>query len=714
MTPWRTSGERSVTGSGRRVRLRPANGSGTYARPIEHRYVNRELSWLDFDERVLTLATDESLPLLERCRFAAIFSSNLDEFFQIRVAALKDQVAAEVTRTTPDGRTPSGQLREVVERSRRLVETQERLIEDVLLPALEERGISILDWSSLEPNERPIADEVFDTRIFPVLTPLAVDPAHPFPYISNLALNLAVVVVDPVNGERRFARVKLPPNFPRFVPLAEPHRFVLLESLVEHNLGRLFPGMRVEECAVFRVTRNADLDLDDEDAEDLLAAVEMELRRRRFGRAVRLEIESDAPSGIVDLLVEELELGHEDVFRLESLVDPTALNQLASLDVPELRFRPWPALTAGRLAAAEESGASIFSVIRERQLLVHHPYESFASSVEAFVAQAADDPSVQSIKMTMYRTSGDSLIARNLIRAAENGKQVAVVLELKARFDEARNVSWARELEYAGVHVTYGLVGLKTHAKVVLVVRSDPDGLRRYVHVGTGNYNSVTARLYEDVGYFTCETDVGADATELFNFLTGYARAPEYSRLVVAPHRLRDTIVELIDKEASFGSEGSITLKLNSISDPTVIDALYRASAAGVAVRLVVRGICCLRAGVPGLSENVTVRSVLGRYLEHSRIYRFAHGQPDGEPLHLIGSADLMGRNLDGRVEVLVPLTHPKHRRWLDRALEFLLAPDATRFELDSEDRWRRIGSFGDSADAQLSMYEWVRTSQSR
>lgn len=685
-----------------------------YDRAIDARFINRELSWLDFNARVLTLATDEAVPLLERCRFVSIFSSNLDEFFQIRVAALKDQVAGGIVEPTPDGRTPARQLRDIARRTQDLVEEQERLFIDVLRPALLAAGIEVVAFDALTAHERDVLADVFDSRIFPVLTPLAVDPAHPFPYISNLALNLAVMVSDPDARDRRFARVKVPPNFPRFLQLPDSLRFVPVEDVVRANLGRLFPGMTIEQSHAFRVTRNADLSLDDEDAEDLLAAVEMELRRRRFGRAVRLEVQADISDEILHLLLDELELGDADVTRHETFIDLTALNQLTAVDRPELKFVPWTPVTAGRLQAAEVAGRSIFEVIRERQLLVHHPNESFASSVESFVEQAAHDPRVQSIKMTLYRTSGDSSIARHLIEAAENGKQVAAVLELKARFDEARNVSWAKELEYAGVHVTYGLVGLKTHAKCILVVRNDDDRVRRYVHIGTGNYNSVTARVYEDLGYFTCEEHIGADATELFNYLTGFGREPSYQSLMVAPHQLRDRIVELIDKETQYGADGRITMKINSISDDTVIEALYRASEAGVQVDLIVRGICCLRAGVQGMSSNIRVRSILGRYLEHSRLYRFEHGLDDGQPLHILGSADMMGRNLDGRVEVLVPLTHPKHRAWLDTVLGYLSSDDVTHFVLRSDNSWERVGDFDTLGDAQQRLFEWVRATQIR
>lgn len=692
--------------------FRPRNGS--YDFRINARYINRELSWLNFNERVLSLVADSDIPLLERCRFSAIFSSNLDEFFQIRVAALKDQVEAGVVERAPDGRTAQEQLDDIGVLVGALIDRQETLWTDVLKPELATEGIAIVTWDSLNAVDREHLVGEFESRIFPVLTPLAVDPAHPFPYISNLALNLAVVARDPRTDEDRFARVKLPQTFPRFMPLPTGLQFVMLEDVVAANLGRLFQGMTIEQCFTFRVTRNADLSLDDEDAEDLLAAVEMELRRRRFGRAVRLEVPVHISGDVLELMTEELELDKNDMTFHRSMIDMSALSQLAVLDIPRLRYRNWKSIPAGRLAAAGESGRSIFSVIRERQLLVHHPYESFTSSAESFVQQAAVDKNVLSIKMTLYRTSGDSSIARHLIKASELGKQVAVVLELKARFDEARNVSWAKELEYAGVHVTYGIVGLKTHAKCILVVRNDPDRMRRYVHVGTGNYNSVTARLYEDIGYFTCEESVGSDVTELFNYLTGYGQEPNYQSLFVAPHQLRPRIIDLINKEISYGAEGRIALKLNSISDPTVIDALYAASQAGVQIDAVIRGICCLRAGVPGLSENIKVRSILGRYLEHSRVYRFGHALPDGSPLHLIGSADLMGRNLDGRVEALVPLTHTKHRIWLDTVLGFLLDDSAAHFALTPDDTWERRGTAGFTNDAQQRLYEWVVATQVR
>ena len=685
-----------------------------YGASIDSRFINRELSWLDFNERVFSLATAEQVPLLERFRFLAISGSNLDEFYQVRVAALHDQIAAEISEAGADGMSPRRQLNAISARVQRFVSTQEHLLSHDLLPALSKAGVKVVRWNKLGKRAKEALTTDYESRIYPILTPLAVDPSHPFPYISNLALNLAVVVRDSESGEERFARVKVPRNFPRFIPVPDSADFILLEDLIEAHLDRLFPGMDIVSVSRFRVTRNADLSLDDEDAEDLLAAVEMELRRRRFGRASRLEVQSNIPESVLTLMCSELELEPVDVIRHDSFIELSALTQLANLDMPKLRFAPWTPVTAGRLAAASEAGKSMFEVIRSRQLLVHHPYESFTSSTETFVEQAARDPKVLSIKMTLYRTSGDSQIARHLIRAAEAGKQVAVVLELKARFDEARNVSWARELELAGVHVNYGLVGLKTHAKCILVVREEAGGIRRYVHIATGNYNSVTARVYEDIGFFTSEEAVGRDATQLFNYLTGYGREPHYEQLIVAPHQLKKEIIRLINYEASYGSQGRIALKLNAVQDPDVIDALYAASAAGVKIDMVVRGICCVRAGVPGLSDNITVRSVLGRYLEHSRIYRFDHGHDGDEPLHLIGSADLMIRNLAGRVETLVRLTHPKHRAWLDTVFSFLLDDTNVHFRLQSDNTWTRVGEHDSKRDAQRQLHEWVVATQLR
>jgi polyphosphate kinase len=678
------------------------------------RFVNRELSWLDFNERVLSMSTEPGVPLLERAKFLAIFASNLDEFFQVRVAAMRDQQAAGVSVPLPDGLTPSRQLDRVVLRVAELAARQQSIFLEHVEPALRSHGIAICTWADLTESERAFARDYYDERIFPVLTPLAVDPAHPFPYVSNLALSLAVMVRDPQTGDERFARVKVPTVFPRLLALPGGERFVPVDVIIETHIGSLFPGMEIADAVAFRVTRNTDLTLEDEDADDLLAAVETELRRRRFGRAVRLEVEESASPAVVDLLLDELELHRDDVTWVRGPLDLTCLWQVHAIDRPDLKDDPWVPVTAGRLAAAENDERSIFSVVRERALLVHHPYESFASSVEEFLSQAADDPRVQSIKMTLYRTSGDSPIARHLIRAAERGVQVAVLVELKARFDEAVNVTWAKAFERAGVHVVYGLVGLKTHAKCAMVVREDADGLRRYVHLGTGNYNSRTSRLYEDLGYITCEPDITADAAQLFNHLTGYSRDVKYRRLVVAPEDLRPRLVELIRREGEMGERGHVTLKANSVADPGIIDELYAASQKGARIDLVVRGICCLRVGVPGLSENIRVRSVLGRYLEHSRIYRFANAQGEGQPLHLIGSADLMGRNLDRRVEVLTPLTNPRHQEWLDHTLAVLLDPQAPAFDLQPDGTWKRVGPADFEPHPQRRMYEWASHQQTR
>lgn len=678
-------------------------------RRFDQRFLNRELSWLEFNDRVLALADERGIPLLERAKFVAIASSNLDEFFQVRVAALRDQIAAGIETPAADGRTPVQQMVEIGDRVARFVERQEATFLDRLLPELVAAGVRIVGWDELDAADRARMTAYYDDRIFPVLTPLAVDPGHPFPYISDLALSLAAHVADPDTGERRFVRLKVPDVFPRLLDLGDG-RFLPAEELIAAQLHTLFVGMVVEEWSTFRVTRNADLTLEEEEeADDLLEAVEMELRRRRFKRPVRLEAHDSMSDEMLTLLVRELEIDPRNVYRCRAMLDLSRLFGLLALDRPDLKDRPWPPVTAGRLVAAEETDRSIFSVIRDRAVLVHHPYESFASSTEAFIAQAADDPRVQTIKMTLYRAGGDSPIIRSLMRAAERGVQVAVLVELKARFDEATNVQWAKQLERAGVHVVYGMVGLKTHSKVVLVVRDDGDQLRRYCHLGTGNYNSKTARTYEDIGYLTCDLDIGADAAQLFNHLTGYSRSQEYRTLLVAPRDLRNQLVDLIEREASHGADGSIVLKCNSIADPEMIDVLYEASRAGVSIDLIVRGICCVRAGVPGLSENIRVRSVLGRYLEHSRIYRFGHGSGDGGPLHLIGSADLMPRNLNRRVEVLVPIEHDKHRRWLDQVLEFMSADDIVRWELQDDDSWIRRGDPVDFAvDAQAQLHEWV------
>ena len=680
---------------------------------MDERFLNRELSWLDFNARVLELAHEPGVALLERAKFCSIFSSNLDEFFMVRVAALKDQVAAGIDRPTADGRSPKQLISEITLRVAELVNEQQRVLWDELHPELAEHGIRIVSFDELDTQERKDLEEHYQQRIFPVLTPLAVDPSHPFPYISNLSLSIGAIINDPQTDEQRFARIKIPDRLPRLLEL-DGGRLLPVEQLIASQLQGLFLGMEIDEWAMFRVTRNADLTLEDEEADDLLELVEMELRRRRFNRAVRLEVDERISEAMTALLVEELELHPGDVSHhrgaMLGLAGP--MMQLHELDRSELKEETWPPVTAGRLVIADELDRAIVSVMRDRAIMVHHPYESFDSSIEAFLKQAADDPKVQSIKMTLYRAGGDSQIMHSLIQAAERGVQVAALVELKARFDEETNVNWARRLERAGVHVVYGMAGLKTHCKCVMVVRDDGDQLRRYCHIGTGNYNSKTARLYEDIGILTCDDEIGDDIAKLFNHLTGYSRTERYSTLLVAPQHLRRPLLSLIRREAGFGTDGWITIKANAISDQEMAEALYSASDAGVRVDLVLRGICCVRAGVPGLSDNIRVRSILGRYLEHSRIFRFGHGDDHGQPLHLIGSADLMPRNLDGRVEVLTPIEHPKHQEWLDQVFEFMLADDVVRWELQPDDTWRRCGPEGFSPHPQELLYRWAAARQ--
>lgn len=654
-------------------------------------YGNRELSWLDFNERVLALAREDSIPLLERLKFLAIFSSNLDEFFQVRVAALKGQVAAGVSVAASDGLSPQRQLREISQRVDALVAEHERLLLEVVLPALRAHDVAIVRWDDLTGSEQQAASTYFERQLFPVLTPLAVDPAHPFPYVSNLAISLGVLVRNPLTMEQRFARVKVPTLMKRFYQVSDG-RFVPVEDVIAANIGELFEGMSIVHVTTFRVTRNADLTLDNEDADDLLAAVEMELRRRRFGRAVRLEVDDNIDATVLAMLLDELELEDMDVSFHRAPLATSALWEIhGAIDEPELKDTPWPSVTAGRLAAADGNDQSIFSVLRVRDLLVHHPYESFSSSTEEFLEQAATDPRVQGIKITLYRTSSDSAIARSLMKAAESGKQVVALIELTARFDEATNVEWAKELERVGVHVVYGVVGLKTHSKCVLVVRQEETGLRRYVHVGTGNYNSKTAKVYEDIGLFSCNEDICDDVSRLFNSLTGFSADPDFSNLIVAPQFLRPRFAELIENEIAHGTDGHIIMKMNALGDKDIIDLLYKAAEAGVRIDLIIRGICTLRPGGES-GANIRVRSILGRYLEHSRMYRFAHGGENGEPLYLIGSADMMPRNLDKRVEVLVPVEHPKHQAWVDKVFGILLSDDVVAHEMGRDGAWRRVG----------------------
>jgi polyphosphate kinase len=657
------------------------------------RYLNRELSELDFNARLLDLAESTDVPLLERVKFLAIFSERLDEFFQVRVAGLKDQVAAGLVTQSPDGRSPAEQLRAIRPKLEQMVARQSTIFLGEIAPALDDAGLHLSRWDALNDDDRKHLDEVFERLVFPVLTPLAVDPGHPFPYISNLSLNLAVMVCDPVTSDQRFARVKVPPLLPRFLVLPSGDRFVALEEVIAAHLDALFPDMEIGAHYPFRVTRNADLTLEEGEADDLLVAVEMELRRRRFGRAVRLEIDAAAGAEVAELLARELEISPDDVYRVEGLLGLEGLWAVHALERPDLHDPPWAPMTQPRLATAGDEAVDLFAVIRERDVLVHHPYDSFATSVEAFIAQAADDPHVLAIKQTLYRTSGDSPIVHGLIRAAEQGKQVAALVELKARFDEQANIAWAKALEEAGVHVVYGLVGLKTHSKTALVVRQEADGVvRRYCHVGTGNYNSKTARLYEDIGVLSADPDLGADLTDLFNFLTGYSRRSSYRRLILAPVAMRSRIMELIESEAAAGPAGRIVIKVNGLDDPAIIDALYAASAAGVPIDLVVRAICCLRPGVPGLSETIQVRSIVGRFLEHSRIFSFG-GVGNRPEVMLIGSADLRRRNLDRRIEATVPVVDPELRGRLREVLDLLLADDSQAWTLGPDGCWSRVAT---------------------
>ena len=667
------------------------------------RFLDREISWLQFNERVLQLAADENVPLLERCRYLAIFTSNLDEFFMVRVAGLKRRIATGIAVRSASGLEPREVLEQISLVAHELLSMQARVYRDAVRPALAEEGITIVRWDELSDDERERLSGMFTDRLFPVLTPLAVDPAHPFPYISGLSLNLAVVLVNPRTGKEHFARVKVPPVLPRLLriepgadvsPLADMYdtRFVPLEDVISAHLDHLFPGMDVREHFTFRVTRNEDLEVEEDDAENLLTALERELTRRRFGPPVRLEVEEAMDDHVLDLLVRELGVASSEVYRLPAPLDLRALNVIADLERSDLHFEPFVARTNSDLAPTESAKArDIFASIRKQDILLQHPYDSFSTSVQAFIEQAAVDPRVLAIKQTLYRTSGDSPIIDALIDAAEAGKQVLAVVEIKARFDEENNISWARKLEHAGVHVVYGIVGLKTHAKLCLVIRQEAEGLRRYCHVGTGNYNPKTARLYEDLGLLTVDAQVGQDLTRLFNQLSGIAPRSRFKRLLVAPRSVRSGLIDLIDDEIEHErrepGSGHIAWKVNSIVDEQLIDALYRASQAGVRVHLWVRGICALRPGVEGLSENIKVRSVLGRFLEHSRVFLFGGG---GEPVVFIGSADMMHRNLDRRVEALVQLTDPRHVADLQALMDRGMGDVYMHWRLGGDGRWMR------------------------
>jgi polyphosphate kinase len=660
--------------------------------PLEsaHRYINRELSWLDFDARVLALATDPERPLLERVRFLSIFVANLDEFFQVRVSGLLEQREAGINQATPDGMTPAEQLVGIRARVSALMQEVHHLYTDVFVPELEKAGIRMVAWGELDGEPRAWLTDVFNERIFPVLTPLSVDPAHPFPYISSLSLNLAVLVRDPTTGGRRFARLKVPPLLPRFFALPDGERFVAIEHVIAAHLDRLFPGMQVGEHYVFRVTRDADLDVEEDEAGDLLEEIQtVLLRRRRGASCVRLEIEAGTPPEVLELLSRELDLEEDQIYESSIPLDISGLDTLDGLDRPELKREPWVPVTAPALAQHGEAAPDIFEVLRRTDVIVHHPYESFVTSVEEFVETAAADPNVLAIKQTLYRTSVDSPIVQALGRAAEMGKQVVALVELKARFDEEANINWARTLERAGAHVVYGVVGLKTHAKVSLVVRREGLSIRRYAHIGTGNYNSKTASLYEDLGLLTADQALCTDVADLFNLLTGYSRQPSYGKLLVAPLTLRAALLAMIRAEGAAGPDGEIVLKVNSLGDPELIDALYAASQAGTRIDLAVRGVCCLLPGVPGLSEGIRVRSIVGRFLEHSRIFRFGTAARGRD--YFIGSADVMPRNLDHRVEAVVPVERLDLQRRLDEILDAVFADDVLASELGPDGVWRRV-----------------------
>jgi polyphosphate kinase len=670
------------------------------SRDHPHLYFNRELSTLDFNWRVLYQALDDRTPLLERVFFTAITANNLDEFFQKRVGGLKRQAAAGVSKLSPDGRTPEDQLALVREAVVRLYGTLTAFWGDTLAPLLREHAdIRILDYDALSPNQRASVDAYFQENIFSVLTPLAVDPGHPFPFISNLSLSLAITLHDPSDDTEHFARIKVPSNHDRWVPLDVPRHFVPLEQVIAHNLDELFRGMEVRTVHAFRVTRNADIRRDEQEADDLLEMISEELRERRFAPVVRLEIEPEMPRKVRELLMDELQLDTDDLYETNSLLGHADCMRLARFDLPEFSYGPWEPVVPPRLLREGDPAhlillgrtadhPNIFSAIQESDILVHHPYDSFRESVQRFIEEAADDPDVLAIKQTLYRTADDSPIVQALIHAAEHGKQVAVLVEVKARFDEANNIEWGRQLEESGVHVTYGLVGLKTHAKVALVIRNEDDGPRTYCHIGTGNYNSETARRYTDLGLLTSDEDIGYDVTNLFHYLTGYAPEQHYRELLVAPQNMRERFEALIQREidhAQAGRAGRIVAKMNALNDQRMIQALYRASQAGVHVDLIVRGHSRLRPGFDGVSDNIRVISILGRFLEHTRVYYFAH---DGAPEVYIGSADWMSRNLEDRVEAIIPVREAPLRDRIIDMLERALADERSAWELAADGRY--------------------------
>jgi len=668
------------------------------------RFSERDLSWLSFNERVLDLAQDPNIPILERARFLAIFVSNLDEFFKVRIAGSKRRIEAGIAVRSAGGMLPRELLGSVLSESYRLQKKHSEIFEKDVRPLLADKDIRIIRWNELFEDEKKNLGTLFIEKIFPVLTPLAVDPAHPFPYISGLSLNLAVVINSPKNDTELFARVKVPPTFPRLIN-SQGQRFVPLEDVISAHLDLLFPGMKIVQHHTFRVTRNEDVEVEEDDAENLLDALERELTKRKFGAVVRLEVEEDIDEHVLELLVEELEASENEVFRLPGLLDLRGLNDICNLNRDDLKFAKFIPRTNPQLAIVESASApDVFEALKTRDILLHHPYDSFSTSVQRFLEQASTDPKVLAIKQTLYRTSGDSPIVSSLIEAAHNGKQVLAIVEIKARFDEQANISWARKLEEAGVHVVYGVVGLKTHAKLSLVVRQENEKIKRYGHLGTGNYNAKTARGYEDLGLLTANPQITNDIAYLFNLLSGYSTNNEYDKLLVAPHSVRDGIIKRIKREidnSKSGKPSGIRFKCNSIVDEQTIDALYEASSYGVKVDLVIRGMCALKPGVPGLSENITVRSILGRFLEHSRIYEFTNG---GSKEVWIGSADLMHRNLDRRVEALVQLDDTEHVSYLSELLDLYLNNETAHWLLDKNGGWmrRNLDAFGNSLqDAQ-------------
>lgn len=689
--------------------------SHSIAENPRERLVDRELSWLAFNERVLELAEDESVPVLERCRFLAIFTSNLDDFFMIRVATLKRKLEAGITKPNTAGYTPAQLMTAISLKTQELTARQSKTFHESVIPSLAAAGIQLPKWSDLNEDEKTYVNKIFHERIFPVLTPLAVDPSHPFPYISGLSLNLAVVVKRTDEDQELFARVKVPSNLPRFIGTSQydATRFIPLEKVIIANLQELFPGMKIEDYYTFRLTRNADLELEEDESENLLASMEQELLRRKFGPPVRLEVDGDIKSELLQTLMDELGIRPQDVSRSIEPLDLTGLNRIADIDRPELKFEAFSNKVAWDLRDVNpDSADDFFDAIRRREIILHHPYESFTSSVVRFLEEAARDHSVLAIKQTLYRTSGDSPIIQALIEAAEAGKQVLAVVEIRARFDELANVRWARKLEDAGVHVVYGLVGFKTHAKLSLVVREEAQGIRRYVHMGTGNYNPKTARLYEDFGILSADPVLGDDVNKLFNQLSGFAPQTSFERILVAPRTLRSGLLERIDREIENHKNGKpafIRMKLNSILDEEFVEALYKASNVGVKIDLIVRGICAIKPGVHGVSENIRVVSILGRFLEHSRIIHFCN---NGEDELWIGSADLMHRNLDRRVESMVKLVQQDHKRLLTRAIDTYLSPTMSHWDMTSSGEWQRVQFDAEGTklqDLHTASIQWYR-----